>query len=511
MRIEIKKIKEQAKKDFEKTWLETSAQFELPPQEKFTFEQKQGKEHILPKTVNNLRSILLEMGFDEVENMTIIPEEDVYRQYGPEAAVILDRAFYIAKLPRPEIGLDDTMIAKIKNIAKDIKIDTLKDILREYKKGNIEGDDFTEELVTKLDIKTEQATAIIDLFGQLKNLTAEPTKQTFRSHMTGTWYHTLAAMQDKHEYPITLFSIGRRYRNEQKEDAGHLRVHNSASIAIMDPNIDMIAGRRIVKKIFQKIGFKKTKFETKKATSKYYANRVEDEVYVMHNGEWLEIADMGMYSQISLANFNIKYPVFNVGFGVERLAMVLEGHKDIRQMIYPQFYSEETMTDAQIAKDVKYIDAPKTDDGKEIAQAIVKAALSHKDDIAPASVPVWRGAINGKEIQVSLTEREEGKKLIGPAAFNKIFVKDNNIINSLDDGVGEKTGMTYIGAIANKAASDIESKKEQDYELYTGMVKNLGSINLEIPAATKKYMESNNKKADIKGPVFVTITAKVCD
>jgi len=39
MRIEIKKIKEQAKKDFEKTWLETSAQFEQPPKEKFIFEK----------------------------------------------------------------------------------------------------------------------------------------------------------------------------------------------------------------------------------------------------------------------------------------------------------------------------------------------------------------------------------------------------------------------------------------------------------------------------------------
>ena len=511
MQIEIKKIKEQAKKDFEKTWIETSLQFEQPPKEKFTFRQKQGKPHILPRTVNMLRSILLEMGFDEIENMTIIPEEDVYRQYGPEAAVILDRAFYIAKLPRPEIGLDDTIISKIKTIAKDIKIDTLKDILREYKKGNIEGDDFTEELVTKLDIKTNQATAIIDLFSQLKNLTPVPTKQTFRSHMTGTWYHTLSSMQDKHEYPIALFSIGRRYRNEQKEDKGHLRVHNSASIAIMDPNIDMIAGRRIVKKIFQKIGFKKTKFETKKATSKYYANKIEDEVYVMHNGEWLEIADMGMYSQISLANFNIRCPVFNVGFGVERLAMVLEGHKDIRQMIYPQFYTEETMTDTQIAQDIKHIDEPKTNTGKQIAQAIIKAAQSHKDDTAPITVPVWKGAVNGKETQISLEETEQGKKLIGPAAFNKIFVKDNNIINSLEDSAGEKTGMTYISAIANKAASDIESNKETDYALYTGMAKNLGSINLKISQATQNHMKSNNKKADIKGPVFVTITAKACD
>ena len=356
----------------------------------------------------------------------------------------------------------------------------------------------------KLGIKTEEATAILDLFTQLKSLKPVPTNLTFRSHMTGTWYHTLAAMQDKVDFPVSLFSIGRRYRNEQKEDAGHLRVHNSESIVIMDTNINMIEGRRIVKKIFQKIGFKKTRFEVKKATSKYYAAGLEDEVFVMHNGRWLEIADMGMYSAISLANYNIKYPVFNVGFGVERLAMVLEGHKDIREMIYPQFYIEDKLNDVELAKDIRCIEEPKTAECMKIADAIVETALKHKDDIAPTEVVVWKGTIKNKKIEVSLTEVEEGKKLIGPAAFNKIFVNDGNIIASLDKVEGEKTGISFIKAIANKAASEIE-QQTGDFKTYTGIVRNLGNINLKVSAKSMKYIGTNNKKISIKGPVFVTI------
>ena len=82
--------------------------------------------------------------------------------------------------------------------------------------------------------------------------------------MTATWYNTLAAIQDTEKHPIMLFSIGPRYRNEQKEDSGHLRVHHSASIVILDENMSLEAGREITKKIFRKLGFKDIKFVVKK-------------------------------------------------------------------------------------------------------------------------------------------------------------------------------------------------------------------------------------------------------
>ena len=151
--------------------------------------------------VNKLRKTLLDMGFDETENLTILPQEDIYKQYGPEAAVILDRAFYLAKLPRPEIGLSKEKITQIENITGKFNQTKLKDLLRNYKKGNIESDDLTEELVDGLNIKTEQATAIIELFSEFKALKPEVTHLTPRSHMTATWYYTLAALQNKKEFP----------------------------------------------------------------------------------------------------------------------------------------------------------------------------------------------------------------------------------------------------------------------------------------------------------------------
>jgi O-phosphoseryl-tRNA synthetase len=512
MKLNIKKIKEQAKKDFEKTWVESSDL--LPKKTKIVIKKKKGEEHPFPKMAGVLRKVFLEAGFDETKNLTIIPEQDIYKQYGPEAAVILDRSFYLAKLPRPEIGLSAEKINQIKKIirlfggqANDFNQEILKNILRKYKKGEIESDDLIEEMVINLKIQTEQATAIIDLFPEFKKIKPEVTNLTLRSHMTATWYHTLAAVQNKKEFPVALFSIGPRYRNEQKEDANHLRVHHSVSIVIMDPNISMDAGRKIIKKTIQKIGFKKIKFERKKATSKYYAKGQEEEVFVKHQGKWLEIGDIGMYSAISLANFGIEYPVFNAGFGIERLIMVLENYKDIREMFFPQFYSKKEFSDQEIADSIFLKKIPKTEKGKEISAALYKIAKKYQNKIGPVEFAAWKGEINGGKAIIKVIEPEKGKKLIGPAGFNKIFVKDKNIIGSLKKQ-GIETNFDYLKSAISKIAYDIE-KKSKYFKYQVKIVRSLGDINLEISKPVEDYLKAEHKKIDIRGPVFLTVKLEI--
>jgi hypothetical protein len=128
------------------------------------------------------------------------------------------------------------------------------------------------KLIAKLGITDYQSTELMDkVFPEIKELRPVPSNKTLRSHMTATWFHTLAALQDKASFPVALFSVGPRYRNEQREDARHLRVHHSASIVVMDPEMSMDAGRAITRDIMQQYGFSDIKFETKTATSKYYA------------------------------------------------------------------------------------------------------------------------------------------------------------------------------------------------------------------------------------------------
>ncbi len=498
-RFDLNEIKSQAKKNFTEAWVSTEKL--IPKGTKISLERK-GKPHLVRQLIQQSREILLNLGFDEVENPTILPDYDVSKQYGPEARVILDRVFYLAELPRPEIGLSAQKIAQIKEIAGEIETEKLRSILRRYKKGEIEADNLIEEFIAGLGISDYQATEFLNkVFPELKKLRPLPSNKTLRSHMTATWFHTLAALQDKAEFPLALFSVGPRYRNEQREDAHHLRVHHSASVVVMAPEVSLDAGREITKDIIQQYGFVDIKFETKIATSKYYAPGQEQEVFINYKGDWLEVADIGMYSPISLANFDIRYPVFNAGLGIERLAMILYEVDDMRKLAYPQFSVAE-YADEDIAGAITYITSPKTARGKKIAKAIEETAQKCKDEIAPCEFLAWED----DSIQVKVVEKEAGKRLIGPAGFNEICVANGNIYSDVIPS-GTYTGINYMRAIAMGAAALIESSDESlTYQVKT--IKHLSDLNLQIPEAIREYIEGQQKKIGVGGAVFVTIKSQ---
>ena len=298
-----------------------------------------------------------------------------------------------------------------------------------------------------------------------------------------------------------MFSVGPRYRNEQREDAHHLRVHHSASVVVMDPEMSLDAGRAIAGDIMQQYGFPDVKFETKTATSKYYAPGQEQEVFIKHKGAWLEIADIGMYSPVALVNFDIKYPVFNAGFGIERLGMLVYEVDDIRKLAYPQFAVVE-YSDEEIAKSISYIASPQTARGQGIAGAIEATARKHKDAVAPCEFLAWKD----ESLEVKVFEKETGKRLVGPAGFNEICVADGAIYSDVVAS-GVCTGINYVRAIAMGAAAAIENTGDNlTYEVKG--IKHLSDLNLEIPEAVRQHIEGQRKKIGVRGAVFVAIEAR---
>ena len=497
--FDISEIKSRAKSNFTDAWIATAKL--IPTGTKISLE-RQGKPHLVRELIQKSRQILLNQGFDEIENPTILPDTDVVKQYGPEARVILDRAFYLAELPRPDIGLSARKIAQLKKIAEEIDIEKLQTILRIYKKGEVEADNLIEELIAGLGITDYQATELLDtVFPEMRKLRPVPSDKTLRSHMTATWFHTLAALQYKASFPVALFSVGPRYRNEQREDARHLRVHHSASIVIMDHEMSLDAGRTVTRDIIQQYGFSDIKFETKIATSKYYAPGQEQEVFIKHKGTWLEIADIGMYSPVALANFDIKCPVFNAGFGIERLGMLIYEIDDVRRLAYPQFSVME-YSDDEIAKSITYIASPKTARGQKIARAIEEIARRHKDEVAPCEFLAWKD----KSIEVKVVEKEAGKKLIGPAGFNEICVANGDIYSDIVPS-GVHTGINYVHAIAMGAASAIESSNNNLTYRVKG-IRHLSDLNLQIPETVRQHIEGQQKKIGVGGAVFITIETR---
>ncbi|MHA1143119.1 MAG: O-phosphoserine--tRNA ligase [Candidatus Helarchaeota archaeon] len=514
MKFDLKYIKSLMEKDYEEAWVKTKDLLDIEGK-KFELRKDQGKSHVIYDFIEKARKILIKLGFEELVLPVILDESLVYKEYGPEAALILDRLFYLAGLPRPEIGLSKEKINKIRKIIPSFsKEDILKKILREYKIGKIEADDLIETMIIRLDIKEEEATQIIDgVFPEFKTLTPIPTSLTLRSHTTALWFPVLAAMQKSRVLPVQLFHVGPKFRREQQLDKTHLYTSHTISLVIENDEITLEDTKRISILILKELGYPDVRFEIKKGTSKYYAPQTEYEIFIKHEtGQWIEIGDGGFYSPVSLAKFGIEYPVFNLGIGVERFAMIQTGIDDIRKLTYPYYY-EQVLSDEDIAEKIDYEMEPRTSTGKEIMKSIIKMAEQHKDEEAPVEIIAWKGKIRDIPVELLIWEQDKGAKLLGKASLNEICVKDGSIIGSIK-GEGVGTGIRFLDAIAAQAARKTEEmidKHESSFQIRVKMVKKASELNIKIPQDVRFYITSNEKRIDLKGPVFIGITGRVME
>jgi O-phosphoseryl-tRNA synthetase len=514
MPFDVEKIKRDSRSNYEKSWLETANLLKLDGTY-FSLEKK-GRSHIINDFIAEARKKMITLGFEELILPMIVDEKEVYKQYGPEAALILDRLFYLAGLPRPDIGVSKEKVKKIRGIVPDFtKVEILKQIFRDYKKGDIEADDLLETFVKLLDLDESEASSIIDnVFSELKHLKPIPTKSTLRSHTTALWFKVLEVLVKRKKLPLQYFTIGQKFRREQKLDSTHLFVSNTLSIVIMAEEISLEDCQKISLLISKEIGFINNKIEIKRATSKYYAPQTEFEIFVEHpiTKEWIEIGDGGFYSPISLANYNISYPVFNVGFGIERICMIKSQIKDIRKLVYPYYYEDISFSDTEISKSVNYKYAPLTEEGLEIRDAIINAANKNKNLDSPIEIKVWEGSFKNRKIEVLIWEKDDNVKLLGPAALNEIWVKDGNVLGVPSDKVPEgaiSANKTYLEGIASEMAYNIEVMLDQNIDNYDHRVKmcyRASEVNIELDDIVLEYIHSKQKKIDIRGPVFLGLS-----
>ena len=140
---------------------------------------------MLYDTIGELRQAYLKLGFNETVNPVFVEEEDIYKQFGPEAPAVLDCCFYLAGLPRPDIGIGMDKIEVIEEVGVQLnedKIQALKDVFRRYKKGEESGDDLVHDVSVALDIKDALGLRILEnVFPELRELKPVPGRTTLRS------------------------------------------------------------------------------------------------------------------------------------------------------------------------------------------------------------------------------------------------------------------------------------------------------------------------------------------
>jgi O-phosphoseryl-tRNA synthetase len=523
-KIDVAKIRASAKKDYEVAWLKTA---ELVKKEGRLFSlQKKGKPNELQELIAKTRHALLQLGFTEVSVPTIIEKKEVFAQYGPEAPIILDRLFFLAGLERPDIGISQKKLQDIRKVVPGFdKVEELQGIFRRYKEGAIPADDLVEVLVKELGLKEEQASRVLSLFSEFQKLSPVPTDLTLRSHTTGGWFLVLREMLKREPLPLQLFSIGPKFRREQRLDPTHLYESWTASVVIAAEEISLEDGERVTREILSRLGFDRVKFSVKAATSKYYAPQTEFEVFVEHpkTGEFIEVGDAGFYSPVALSNYDIPYPVFNLGVGLERVLMILTGETDIRVLVYPYLYKAAEFSDEELSKMIKLEREPSIEGGKEIAAAIAKTAREHADEPSPCEFKAFKGEFSGRRVLVKVVEPESKTKLIGPAGFNEVYVYDGNVVGVPPKGwekdeflskvrkQGVSTGISYMDAFAALAAWEIEQaakRADKGAKIRVRTVKSPGDINLAVDEVAQRYITANKKRIDIRGPVFTTVVAE---
>lgn len=531
--MDKKKIIKLAKKDFEGAWMMTSQTVKKPhhDDEYPRLKLETGKSHMLYDTVAQLRQAYLNLGFKETVNPIFIEEEHIYKQFGPEAPAVLDRCFYIAGLPRPDIGIGMDKIERIKNLGvslDDMKIEALKEVFRGYKKGDVSGDDLVLEVSQALDVEGDMGLRVLEkIFPEIRELTPVPSKTTLRSHMTSGWFITLNAINNKRKLPIKMFSIDRCFRREQREDASHLMTYHSASCVVMDDEVSLDLGKGISESLLEYFGFEKFKFTPDEKKSKYYIEGTQTEVYGYHPklNEWVEVATFGLYSPIALAKYGIEKDVLNIGVGVERIAMLLYNQTDVREMVYPETYGKWSLSDRDMASMLKINYYPATDEGKELMDKITTTFKKNGDKPSPCEFTAFEGEFLGKNIEVKVLEPEKGTKLLGPAAWNKIYINKGDIIGvPIKDVEDEKAleaqekgipiGISYMDGISAYAAYKIEEMVVSGKDEVTVRVpisRSISDINLRLDDVALSYITSKNKAIDVRGPVFCTITCILKD
>ncbi|MGZ7069256.1 MAG: O-phosphoserine--tRNA ligase [Methanobacterium sp.] len=531
--MDKKKIIKLAKKDFEGAWKMTSKTIKKPhhDDEYPRLKLETGQSHMLYDTIAQLRQAYLNLGFKETVNPLFIEEEHIYKQFGPEAPAVLDRCFYIAGLPRPDIGIGMDKIANIKQLGvslNDARIESLKEVFRGYKKGDISGDDLVLEVSNALEIEDVMGLRVLEqIFPEIRELKPVPSKTTLRSHMTSGWFITLKTINDKRKLPVKMFSIDRCFRREQREDASHLMTYHSASCVVMDDEVHLDLGKAISESLLEYFGFEKFKFTPDEKKSKYYIEGTQTEVYGYHPKlkEWVEVATFGLYSPIALSRYGIEKDVLNIGVGVERIAMLFYNQTDVREMVYPEIYRKWAISDRDMASMLRINYYPATDEGKELMDKIIAIFKEYGDESSPCEFIAFEGEFLGKNIVVRVLEPEKGTKLLGPAAWNEVYINQGNIIGVPLKSIGDEkaiealekgisTEIRYMDGIAADATYKIEEmvvSGKDDITVRVPISRSLSDINLMLDEVALRYITSENKAIDLRGPVFCTINAKIKD
>jgi len=149
---------------------------------------------------------------------------------------------------------------------------------------------------------------------------------------THTTVNTIRYLYNNPTPPAKIFSIGQVFRNENI-DATHLPMFYQIEGIIHDEHATFRQLIGILFEFYQRMGFEKIRFRP--AYFPYTEPSMEIEVF--WNNRWMELGGSGIFRPEVTEPVGVSSPVLAWGLGLERLAMLRFGLKDIRQIYQSDF------------------------------------------------------------------------------------------------------------------------------------------------------------------------------
>ncbi len=247
-----------------------------------------GRVHPLTRLIEEVRSVLVSMGFEEIRGNIVQPSFWVF-----------DALF--TPQDHPARDMQDTLY--LQNLRSTISNKVLVNNVRSTHENGWK----TGSLGWRYQWSEEEA-----------------KRSVLRTHTTALSCRYLAENPDKES---RVFSIGRVFRNENL-DSTHLFEFTQIEAVISEKNANARVLLGYMSQFYKGLGFEDVKFNP--TYFPYTEPSFEPLVYSAELKRWVELGGSGVFRPEVVVPLGVKNNVLAWGFGLERIAMVRFGLDDIR-------------------------------------------------------------------------------------------------------------------------------------------------------------------------------------
>ena len=250
-----------------------------------------GRSHPMQALIERIRSVFLEMGFSEIEG-----------DFVQSAGWNMDALFIPQSHPAR----------------------TMQDTFYLTEPENVEVEEKYLDLWAKVH-ESGHDTGSRGWGGSFDKL--ESQKALLRTHTT---VNTVRHIAENPTTPSRVFGIGRVFRQETI-DRTHMPEFHQIEGIIHEPDASLPMLISTLKTFYSKMGYP----DVRVRPAYFPYTEPSAEVEILWRGEWLELGGSGIFRPEVTEPLGTEWPVCAWGMGLERLAMLILGLDDIRQLYQP--------------------------------------------------------------------------------------------------------------------------------------------------------------------------------